>query len=140
MKIEDFKKVKIEAMKAHDKNAVNALNAVINKLMLASIEKKAANEELTDADVTKILQKTVNELNEERDGFARAGRSETVADLDKQIETVTKYLPKMLSQSEIREIILSLDDKSVPAVMKHFKTNYAGKVDMREVGEVLKTI
>ncbi len=140
MKIEDFKKVKIEAMKAHDKNAVNALNAVINKLMLASIEKKAANEELTDADVTKILQKTVNELNEERDGFARAGRSETVADLDKQIETVTKYLPKMLSQNEIREIILSLDDKSVPAVMKHFKTNYAGKVDMREVGEVLKTI
>ncbi|MDY4187204.1 MAG: GatB/YqeY domain-containing protein [Candidatus Borkfalkiaceae bacterium] len=139
MKIEDFKKVKIEAMKAHDKNAVNALNAVINKLMLASIEKKAANEELTDADVTKILQKTVNELNEERDGFARAGRSETVADLDKQIETVTKYLPKMLSQNEIREIILSLDDKSVPAVMKHFKTNYAGKVDMREVGEVLKT-
>ena len=140
MKIEDFKKVKIEAMKAHDKNAVNALNAVINKLMLASIEKKAANEELTDADVTKILQKTVNELNEERDGFARAGRSETVADLDKQIETVTKYLPKMLSQTEIREIILSLDDKSVPAVMKHFKTNYAGKVDMREVGEVLKTL
>ena len=139
MKIEDFKKVKIEAMKAHDKNAVNALNAVINKLMLASIEKKAANEELTDADVTKILQKTVNELNEERDGFARAGRSETVADLDKQIETVTKYLPKMLSQNEIREIILSLDDKSVPAVMKHFKTNYAGKVDMREVVEVLKT-
>ena len=46
----------------------------------------------------------------------------------------------MLSQNEIREIILSLDDKSVPAVMKHFKTNYAGKVDMREVGEVLKTI
>lgn len=140
MKIEDFKKVKIEAMKAHDKNAVNALNAVINKLMLAGIEKKAAGEELTDADVTKILQKTVNELNEEREGFAKAGRSETVADLDKQIETVTKYLPKMLSKEEIKNIILSLDDKSVPAVMKHFKTDYAGKVDMREVGEVLKSL
>lgn len=140
MKIEDFKKVKIEAMKAHDKNAVNALNAVINKLMLASIEKKAVGEELTDADVTKILQKTVNELNEERDGFAKAGRSETVADLEKQIETVTKYLPKMLSDSEIRDVIMSLDDKSVPSVMKHFKTNYAGKVDMRAVGEVLKTL
>lgn len=140
MKIEDFKKVKIEAMKAHDKNAVNALNAVINKLMLAGIEKKAAGEELSDADVTKILQKTVNELNEEREGFAKAGRAETVADLDKQIETVTKYLPKMLSKDEIKNIILSLDDKSVPAVMKHFKTEYAGKVDMREVGEVLKTL
>ena len=34
MRIEDFKKVKIEAMKARDKDAVDALNAVINKLML----------------------------------------------------------------------------------------------------------
>ena len=140
MKIEDFKKVKIEAMKAHDKNAVNALNAVINKLMLASIEKKAANEELTDADVTKILQKTVNELNEERDGFARAGRSETVADLDKQIEIIKIYLPKMLTEEEIKNIILSLDDKSIPSVMKHFKLNYNGKCDMALVNKFLKSL
>ena len=78
MKIEDFKKVKIEAMKARDKDAVAALNVVINKLMLAGIEKKAAGEEMTDADVTKILQKTVNELTEEREGFVKAGRCSTV--------------------------------------------------------------
>ena len=46
----------------------------------------------------------------------------------------------MLSEEEIKAIILSLDDKSVPAVMKHFKSEYAGKVDMRLVGAVLKTI
>ena len=129
MRIDDFKKVKIEAMKAHDKDAVAALNVVINKLMLAGIEKKAAGEEMTDADVTKILQKTVNELAEER-----------VASLDRQLETVKKYLPKLLSAEEIKEIIEKLDDKTVPSVMKHFKTNYAGKVDMKLVGEVLKTL
>lgn len=140
MKIEDFKKVKIEAMKAHDKDAVAALNVVINKLMLAGIEKKAAGEEMTDADVTKILQKTVNELTEEREGFVKAGRTETVESLDKQLETVKKYLPKMLSDDEIKAIIGGLEDKATPAVMKYFKTNYAGKVDMREVGAVLKTM
>lgn len=140
MKIDDFKKVKIEAMKAHDKDAVAALNVVINKLMLAGIEKKAAGEEMTDADVTKILQKTVNELAEEREGFVKAGRAETVASLDRQLETVKKYLPKLLSAEEIKAIIEKLDDKSVPSVMKHFKTNYAGKVDMKLVGEVLKTL
>lgn len=140
MRIEDFKKVKIEAMKAHDKNAVDALNSVINKLMLAGIEKKAAGEEMTDADVTRILQKTINELTEEREGFVKAGRAETVAALDRQLETVTKYLPKMLSDEEIRTIIDSLEDKSTPSVMKHFKSNYAGKVDMRAVGNVLKNI
>ena len=33
MNIDDFKKVKIEAMKAKDKDAVTALNSVINKLI-----------------------------------------------------------------------------------------------------------
>ena len=135
MKIDDFKKVKIEAMKAHDKDAVAALNVVINKLMLAGIEKKAVGEEMTDADVTKILQKTVNELAEEREGFVKAGRAETVASLDRQLETVKKYLPKLLSAEEIKAIIEKLEDKTVPSVMKHFKTNYAGKVDMKLVGE-----
>ena len=140
MTIDDFKKVKIEAMKAKDKDAVTALNAVINKLMLAGIEKKAVGETLSDEDVTKILQKTINELTEERSAFEKAGRSETVAGLDRQIETVKKYLPKLLDEEEIKAIILTLEDKSMPAVMKHFKTNYAGKVDMRVVGTVLKSI
>ena len=140
MNIDEFKKVKIEAMKAKDKDAVTALNAVINKLMLAGIEKKAVGEVLADEDVTKILQKTVNELIEEKEAFVKAGREDTVASLENQIATVKKYLPKLLSEEEIKAIILSLEDKSMPSVMKHFKTEYAGKVDMRLVGAVLKTI
>lgn len=140
MRIEDFKKVKIEAMKARDKDAVDALNAVINKLMLTGIEKKAAGEEMTDADVTRILQKTVNELTEEREGFIKAGRAETVESLNRQLATVEKYLPKMLSDEEIKKIIEGLDDKTMPSVMKYFKANYAGKVDMRAVGNVLKSL
>ena len=140
MDINDFKKIKIDAMKARDKDAVTALNVVINKLMLAGIEKKAAGAEMTDADVVSVLQKTINELTEEREGFVKAGRQETVESLDRQLETVKKYLPKMLSEDEIKEIILSLDDKSVPSVMKHFKAEYAGKVDMKLVGAVLKNI
>ena len=140
MNIDEFKKVKIEAMKAKDKDAVTALNAVINKLMLAGIEKKAVGEVLADEDVTRILQKTINELTEEKSAFEKAGRDETVESLNRQIEKVKKYLPKMLDEEEIKNIILSLEDKSMPAVMKHFKAEYAGKVDMRLVGAVLKTI
>ena len=46
----------------------------------------------------------------------------------------------MLTKEEIKEIICSLNDKSVPTVMKHFKANYNGKVDMRIVQEVLKEV
>ena len=46
----------------------------------------------------------------------------------------------MLSKEEIKNIILSLEDKSVPVVMKHFKANFNGQVDMRLVQEVLKSL
>lgn len=140
MTIDDFKKEKISAMKAKDSTAVSALNVVINKLMLATIDKRAKGEELTDADVVSILQKTEKELLEERDAFFKAGRAETVEGLDKQIEVIKKYLPKLLSKEEIKEIILALPDRAVPLVMKHFKSEYAGKVDMKVVNEVLRSI
>ena len=57
-----------------------------------------------------------------------------------QIEIAKKYLPKMLENDEIKEIILSLPDKSIPFVMKYFKQNYNGKCDMRNVQEVLKSL
>ena len=58
----------------------------------------------------------------------------------KQIEFCKGFLPKTLSKEEIKDIIMGMEDKSVPTVMKHFKANYAGRVDMREVQEVLKTL
>lgn len=58
MNIDDFKKAKIEAMKAHDKDTVTAFNALINKLMLFNIEKRSKGEEMSDADYVQILKKT----------------------------------------------------------------------------------
>jgi len=140
MTLNDLKKEKIAAMKRRDTDAVNALNVVINKLMLLTIEKREKGDALDEADVLTVLKKTEKELLEERLAFEKAGRTETVASLDKQLETVRKYLPQMMSAEEIKEIILSLEDKSLPSVMKHFKAEYAGKVDMKTVSEVLKSL
>ena len=140
MNLEQFKKEKIQAMKEHDQVKVAALNTVISKLMLVTIEARAQGKELTDADVVKVLQKREKELIEEREGFIKAGRDEQVQELTKNIEIIDSYLPKMLSDDEIKNIIASLDDKSTPAVMKHFKTNYAGKVDMKKVNDALKNL
>ena len=61
-----------------------------------------------------------------------------VAEILEQIAIVEKYLPKMLSREEIAAIIAGFDDKSIPNVMKHFKANFNGQVDMRLVQEILK--
>lgn len=140
MTIDEFKKIKITAMKEKDKDAVDIYNIIISKLMLVNIEKKAQNAEMTEADCANVLKKVEKELIEERDGFVKAGRAETVASLDRQLEIVRKYLPKMLSEEEIKNIIMTLDDKQIGSVMRYFKANYNGQVDMKLIGEVLKTI
>ena len=140
MTLENFKKLKIEAMKNKDKDAVSALNVIITKIMALTIEKRAVGQEVTEADISSLLQKAEKELAEERAGFEKAGREENVKSLTAQIEVIKQYLPKLLTQEEIKNIILGLEDKSIPAGMKHFKMNFAGKVDMRLVQETLKTI
>lgn len=140
MTLEYFKKEKVEAMKARDKDAVSALNVIITKIMNLSIEKRAQGGEVTEGDIGGLLQKAEKELTEEREGFMKAGREENVQSLTKQIEVIKKYLPKLLSKEEIIAIIQGLDDKSMPSVMKHFKQNYQGKADMRLVQELAKQI
>ncbi len=139
MKLEDFKKAKIVAMKAKDAQAVIALNVLINKIMLRTIEKRAEGTEVTEADIVSLIQKTEKELVEECEAFEKAGRAENVEALKKQIETIRSYLPKMMSKDEILAVIETLPDKSVPAVMRYFKENYAGKCEMRAVSEALRS-
>lgn len=140
MIIDDIKKQNIEAMKNKDTIARNLYSVLLNKIKLEEIKKRETGSPLTDGDVAVVLQKLVKELNEEKSSYEKAGRSETVAELDKQLSLVERFMPKMLSAEEIKNIILSLDDKTIPSVMKHFKANYNGQCDMRLVQEVLKSL
>lgn len=137
---QQLKEANVAALKNHDANARAILSVLLNKIKLVEIEKRTANADLTDADVVAVLQKTLKELDEERQAFARAGRTENVQALNAQIAFVSAYLPKMMTDEEIKAKILALSDKSVPSVMKHFKANFAGKCDMRRVQEVLKSL
>lgn len=142
MDIDFFKKEKVAKMKEKNKDAVSALNVVVNKIMLATIEKRSKGETLNEGDVLTLLQKTEKELIEEKSGYEKAGANyaANVQSLQNQIDTIKSYLPKMMSKEEIKAVITSLEDKSIPSVMKYFKLNYAGKCDMKEVNEALKSI
>lgn len=140
MLYQQLKEANINALKTHNTVQRSVLSVVLNKIKLAEIDKRAQNAELTDADVVAVLQKSIKELTEEKEAFQKAGRAENVATLSEQMEFLNGFLPKMMSAEEIKAEILSLDDKSIPAVMKHFKANFAGKCDMREVQAVLKTL
>lgn len=140
MLIDALKKASMEALKIKNKEARAALSVVINKYNLAAIELKAQGKEITDADLVSIIAKTLKELADEKEGFVKVNRPDRVEAIKVQEDTLKAYLPKMLSEDEIKEEILKLDDKSIPSVMKHFKQNFAGKVDMGLVNKVARSI
>lgn len=138
MILEQIKKDNVQAMKDHDALARAIYGVVMNKCLLAGIELKKDGKELSDVDTVQIIQKTIKELTEEKENYIKAGNASEAENIDRQKAIIEKYLPQMLSETEIRNIISTLEDKSIPTVMKHFKTNYAGKVDMGMVNRIAR--
>lgn len=138
MLYEEIKKENVEAMKNKDTLARGIYSVLLNKIMLENIKKREKGEEVNDADISNIMQKTIKELTEEKENYLKVSNTAEAEKIDGQIKIIEKFMPKMMSKEEIAAVISSLDDKSIPAVMKHFKMNFNGKCDMRQVQEVLK--
>lgn len=139
MLIDEIKKANIAAMKNRDSVAKGIYSIIMNKYMLISIEKREKGTEATDADLVTVISKTLKELADEKANYLKVNNTEKVESITHQEELISKYLPKMLSEEEIRKEIASLDDKSLPNVMKHFKTNFQGKVDMGLVSKIARS-
>ena len=140
MIIDEIKKANMQALKEHDDAKRTAYSTAMNKYMLATIELKAQGKPVQDSDMVQVLQKTIKELDEEEEFYKKANRTQDVESIEKQKSALAEFLPKMISKAEIKAQIEALPDKSIGAVMKFFKANFAGKCDMKEVQEVLKSL
>ena len=65
MIIDDIKKANIEAIKNKDKNARNIYSIIMNKHLVASVDARTSGNELSDADMVRIISKTIKQLTEE---------------------------------------------------------------------------
>lgn len=140
MLINDIQKANLEAMKARDQVARAALSVVLTKAKLLEVELRTKGTELTDANVLEIIQKTLKELSDEKEGYLKVNNTERVEGIEKQEAILKGYLPKQLTREEILEEINKLEDKTMPSIMKHFKANFAGKVDMSLVSQIARSL
>ena len=140
MLIDEIKAANIKAMKERDNVTRGVLSVILTKYKLQEVELRSQGKEIGDKELIAIIQKTLKELADEKEGYLKVGNQERADSITKQEEVLQGYLPKQLSEQEIRDIIASLEDKSVPSVMKHFKTNYAGQVDMSLVNSILRSL
>ena len=126
MLINELKKASMEALKAKDKESRAALSVVINKYNLMGIELKAQGKEISDADLVAIISKTLKELQDEKDGFIKVNRPDRVSAIETQENTLKAYLPKMLSEDEIKE---KLKNEEFDSCLKFSKENEKIKID-----------
>lgn len=138
MLFEEIQKANMDALRNHDKVARSILSIVYGKFKNESINQGLNAKSLPDGDCLNIIKKTIKELDEEYEGYIKVGRQESADEIKRQREIIEKYLPQMMSEAEIRAEIEKLEDKKIPSVMKHFKTNFNGLCDMGLVSKIAK--
>jgi len=135
--LEQLKRANLEALKTRDKNTRAILSVVINKV---TTKEKEHNTTLSDEEVLLLIIKANKELEEEKAGYVMANNLERVESIEAQINALDIYIPKQLSETEIRKEIDKLDDKTLPNIMKHFKMNFAGRADLSLVSRVARSL
>lgn len=138
MIIDEIKAANTAAMKSRNQNLRSIYSVVINKYMQAQIEARLLKKEVGDDDLIRIIQKTIKELDEEAKNYEMVGNTSEADKIRLQRTAIEGYLPQMLTAEEIHQIILTLPDRSIPSVMRHFKTQYGSRVDMKMVSDELK--
>ena len=140
MLIDEIKKAKVDAMKRRDEAAKGILSLLSDRFLNQSIEAKVQGKTLGDVEMVAILIKVGKELEDEKAVYASNGALDRVANIEAQLAVVQNFLPKLLSEEEVRAEISKLPDQSLPSIMKHFKANFSGKVDMGLVNKVAKSL
>ncbi len=134
------------AMKSGEKERANTLRNVLSKLKDKQIEKR---ETLSNEEEIKILQTLVKQRKESIDLYEKGGRNELVAIESQEMEIINSYLPKMMSDDSIKNIVKNVIESSgansmsdmgkvMPEVMKQGKGLIDGKTAQKFVSEMLK--
>ena len=94
-----------EALKAKDKNTYPTLRLVVSAIKDAEIAGRTKGQkEMSDSDINAILKKMIKQRNESCEVYKKAGRNELLENETKEIEVISSFLTKQLSEEETKKI------------------------------------
>jgi uncharacterized protein YqeY len=122
-----------EAMRARDDVARDALRMVVAAVKAREIDSDQA---LTDEDVLGVVRHAVKTRTESAEQFEAAGRAELAAKERREIEVLSRYLPRQLSEDETRARVEgaiaetgAASKRDLGKVMKAVMAGHRGEVD-----------
>lgn len=135
-----------DAMKARDKVRLETLRN-IKKVFLEAKTAPGANDQLSDADALKILQKLAKQGKESAATFTQSGREDLAAHEIEQVKVIEAYLPKPLSNEEIEKIVANIISetwaqgmKDMGKVMGQASKQMAGKAEAGTISTIVKKL
>ena len=130
------------AMKAHDASRLGAI-----RLLMAAIKQKEVDERIQcgDAEIISIIAKLVKQRHDSIEQYTAANRQDLAAKEQAEIDVLSTYLPKPLTEEEIQaiidEAIATLGASGMAAmgkVMGAVKPKLTGRADMGKVSALIK--
>lgn len=133
-----------EAMKARDKVRLETLRN-IKKVFLEAKTAPGADDNLSDANAMKILQKLAKQGKESAETYAKQNRQD-LADAElAQVAVIEEYLPKPFSPEEVEEAVNTIISqigatsmKDMGRVMGVATKQLAGKADGGAISQAVK--
>lgn len=135
----------VQAMKEKDTARVSTLRSIKTAIMET---KTSANgkKDLEDGDIVKIIQKLAKQREEAATIYGENKRPDLAEGERKELEVLNTYLPKMLTESEVEEIVAktiadlgATSMKDMGKVMGFINKTYTGQVDGSVVSRIVKS-
>lgn len=134
-----------DAMRARDSQRLATL-----RFLSAAIKQKEVDDrhELSDADITAVIEKQVKQRRESITAYEKAGRLETAAQETAELDVLREFLPQAATPEEIDAAISAAlaavaaqgvsGGPAMGKVMAILKPSLAGRADMTLVSQQVK--
>jgi hypothetical protein len=118
------------------------------RLLLAAIKQKEVDEriELVDVDIVSIIDKMLKQRRDSIEAFNKADRKDLVEKEEFELKVLQDYMPQQLTEQEVEKMIIDAIEsagansmKDMGAIMNILKPKLAGKTNMADVSQKIKT-
>ena len=128
------------AMRARDEVRKSTLRMALSAITNEEVSPGNAGRELSDDEIVKVLTREAKKRREAAEAFEAAGRAEQAAAERAEGVVLAEYLPRQLSDDELRQLVASAIAETgavgMPAmgtVMKAVTPQVAGRADGKRV-------
>ena len=135
-----------DAMRAKAERKLSTLRMVNSTIKNADIEARGQGKPaLSDDDVLGVLQKMIKQRQESVELYQKGGRADLVKQEQEEIAIISGYLPKQMSDDEMKAAIEAAVKETGAAGMKDMgkvigvlRGKYAGQMDMAKASGMVK--